>query len=89
MKFLKTRFKLTENGGVIRRVNPRGIAVMRRKLKTFKRWVDSGRITPKDVETSYRSWQGHIKRCNSFNTMENMRLLYNKLFNPPPEPPPF
>jgi hypothetical protein len=80
LTFLKTRFNLTNDGKVIKRVNKEGIVKMRRKLKIFKRWLAIGKMTPKDVETSYRSWQGHVNRCNSYHVLENMEKLYVELF---------
>jgi hypothetical protein len=80
LTFLKTRFNLTETGKVIKRVNKNGVTRMRRKLKTFKEWLANKKMTMQDIETSYRSWQGHVKRCNGYHVLQNMDKLYKRLF---------
>lgn len=80
INFLKTKFYLTDTGRVIRKPNRKGITKMRKKLKTFKTWVDNGKLTPEEVEMSYMSWQGHIKKYNSHKTIQSMDKLYKQLF---------
>lgn len=77
---MKTKFYLTDTGRVIRKPNRKGITKMRKKLKTFKTWVDNGKLTPEEVEMSYMSWQGHIKKYNSHKTIQSMDKLYKQLF---------
>lgn len=60
--FVKVRFRYGANGKVVRRATYKGIRHMREKLRIFRRWVDSGRMTAADVETSLVSWRGHMKR---------------------------
>lgn len=62
VRFLKTKFKLTQTGGVIRKVQRKSTRKMRQKLRKFRRWVDDGRMTEEDVRTSYESWKGHMRR---------------------------
>jgi hypothetical protein len=78
--FLKTRYSLTETGGVICRVNPKAVKKMRKKLCIFHKWVDCGKMTVQDVATSYQSWRGHARRCNSYKTLKSMDEYYNSLF---------
>lgn len=58
----------------------KGITKMRHKLRTFKRWLDEGKMTIEDIRTSYISWKGHIKHCNAYRTTVNMDALHDKLF---------
>lgn len=80
VKFLKTKFFLTETGKVIRKMNRQSPVKMRKKLYTFKRWLDDGRLTMEDVDTAYQSWRGHMRRGNSHKVLREMDALYNKLF---------
>lgn len=82
VRFLKIRFILTEKGGVIRLVNRKNVVRMRRKLKIFREWArdPENRFTAEDAETSYASWKGHVKHCNSWRTRQEMQKLYRKLF---------
>lgn len=80
LNFLKRHFILTDTGGVIIKPARKGITKMRHKLRTFKRWLDEGKMTIGDIWTSYISWKGHIKHCNAYRTTVNMDALYDKLF---------
>lgn len=81
LPWLKTRFILTDTGKIYRKPYKKSIVRMRRKLKTFKRWLDIGKLTLKDIETSYNSWKGHIQKSNSAMSVRTMNQLYNKLFS--------
>ncbi len=78
--FLKTKFSYSSTGRIIKKPARKGITGMRRKLKKFRRWVDEGRMTFDDVNTSYQSWRGHLKKCNSYRTLKRMDKLFKKLF---------
>lgn len=80
--FLKVKFSVSETGRVIRRPSRKNTTSMRRKLKTFRRWLDDPkkRFTFEDVRTSYMSWIGHIKQSDSWRTRQRMDLLYQDLF---------
>ena len=64
----------------VRRATYKGIRHMRAKLRIFRRWVDSGRMTAADVETSLVSWRGHMKRFHSYHMEQSVERLYRELF---------
>lgn len=78
--FLKVRYRLGKNGAVIRRACNKGIKHMRDKLKIFRRWVDSGRMTAEDVKTSLTSWRGHMKKFHSYFAVQTVEKQYRELF---------
>lgn len=78
--FLKRRFILTDTGAVIIKPARKGITKMRRKLRTFKRRLDEGKMSMQDIQTSFVSWQGHIKHCNAYAALQNMRKYFYQLF---------
>lgn len=78
--FAKVRFRYGANGKVVRRATYKGIRHMRKKLRIFRRWVDSGRMTAADVETSLVSWRGHMKRFHSYHMEQSVERLYRELF---------
>lgn len=80
VKFLKTKFFLTETGRVVRKMNPKSPIKMRRKLRIFRRWIDEGKFTLKDVETAYQSWRGHMIRGDSALVLRKMDTFYKTLF---------
>lgn len=83
VRFLKIRFLLTDTGRVVRLAPRKNTTAMRRKLKKFREWVDDPKknFTFDDVVTSYRSWLGHIKHCDSWRTQQRMALLFRQLFD--------
>ena len=79
--FLKTKYNLLESGKIIRRVSRPTITRMRRRLKKFKKFFDNGIMSLEDIESSYQSWRGHLKRKNSYKTLCSLDKLYNDLFS--------
>lgn len=80
VKFLKTKFFLTDTGKVVRKMNRKSPVKMRKKLRIFRKWIDDGRFTIKDVETAYQSWRGHMIRGNSTLVLRKMDAFYKTLF---------
>lgn len=78
--FLKTQFFLTETGRVIEKPCHDSIVRERRKLKSFRRFVDEGSMTIPQVNCSYMSWRGSVKGKNSHDSIRSMDLLYFALF---------
>lgn len=91
--FLKVRFKLTETGKVVRKMNYESIKSMRRKLKKFKNWNENGRkvfiegkyiikdFPLSDVCSSYASWKAHMKRGCNYWAVKRMDILFESLFD--------
>lgn len=80
MRFLKTKFILTQTGRVIRKMNRRGTRKMREKLRKFKNWMEAGAMKMEDIRTAYESWRGHMRRGNSWRVLRRMDRYYNRLF---------
>lgn len=78
--FMKVRFRYGVNGKVIRRATYKGVRHMREKIRIFRRWVDSGRMTAADAETSLISWRGHMRRFHSYHMEQSVERLYQMLF---------
>lgn len=79
--FMKVRYRVTSTGRIVRTLTRAGIVRMRRKLKKFKKMVDSNRLTFDDVYNSMQSWLAHAKIALSYHTKKSMLKLYNQLFN--------
>lgn len=81
--WLKVRFFLQPAGRIVRKIHRASITRMRRKMKSFKRMVDAGRMEPKDVYTSWQSWRAYSMNFDSFTTRKNIGNLYTELFIDP------
>ena len=79
--FLKGRYVLTSTGKIIKYSASNGIVRMRRKLKRFKRLLDTGKMTADDIRTSYQSWKGsYKKRFDDFYRIKRLDKLFDELF---------
>ena len=78
--WLKLRYKLTETGHLVIKVNPKTVTRERRKLKKYRKMVDEGRIPLIDVQNSFKSWLGTYNKLLSYRTKNNIKALYKDLF---------
>ena len=79
-KFLQITYSLTDTGKVIRKINPRRIVDMRRKLKKLSLKVARGERTQEEVENMFRAWMGGHAHLMSKIQRDNLNLLYFDLF---------
>ena len=78
--WLKLRYKLTETGHLVIKVNPKTVTRERRKLKKYRKMVDQGRMPLIDVQNSFKSWLGTYDKLLSYRTQSSMKALYTDLF---------
>lgn len=79
-KFLQITYSLTDTGRVIRKINPKRIVDMRRKLKKLSLKVIRGERTQEEVENMFRAWMGGHAHLMSKIQRDNLNLLYFDLF---------
>jgi hypothetical protein len=79
-RFLKARFTLLENGKVLMKPGKKTIKSMRRRLFKFREKLDAGEMMPEDVFASYQSWRAHIRKFDSYKTLEAMDTWFIDLF---------
>lgn len=80
-KFLQVRYTLTKDGKVIKRINPKRVVTMRRKLKKLAIKVKEGEVPYENVENMFRSWMGSHYKLLSRTQRKNLIKLYEELFN--------
>lgn len=78
--FLKNHLSLSDTGKIIDRPCRESAARQRRKLKKFRKFLDSGAMSMGEIRNSYMSWRGYIAHKRAGKTIRNMDLLYKKLF---------
>lgn len=79
-KYLQIKYTLSDTGKVIKRINPKSVTRMRRKLKKLSKKVKSGELDLSCVENSYKSWFGSNKKIMSRKQRKNMNKLYRSPF---------
>lgn len=73
-RFLQIQYSMTDTGRIIKKINPKRITSMRRKMKKLAPVLDD-----KDFEDLYRSWFNNYYKIMSKQQRENMNNLYEKL----------
>lgn len=77
---LQIRYKMTESGKVVKRINPKTVTRERRKLKAYKRLLESGRISEFDIENNFKSWMYQNYKVMSRLQIQNIYSLYIELY---------
>lgn len=81
--WLKKRIFYTDTGRIVVKPCRDSITRERRKLKKMARMVADGIMTPEQVEQSYQSWRGGMKRLDAHRSVRAMDALYRSLFGNP------
>lgn len=79
-KYLQIKYTMTREGRIIKRLNPKRVTSMRRKLKKLAGKAKNGDILYKDVENMYRSWMGDFYKLMSRQQRQHLIQLYEELF---------
>lgn len=80
-KFLQIKYTLTDSGKVIKRINPKRVTAMRRKLKKLASKVTDGETDYDNVENMFRGWMGAHYKLLSKEQRKNLIQLYEDLFD--------
>lgn len=78
--YLQRKYRLSDTGKVIKQIRPKAVVRERRRLRAYKRMVDSGRIPYDDVEQAVKSWMGEYSRIMSKKQICHIKQLYAELF---------
>ena len=79
-RHLQVKYRLTDQGKVEKRINPKSISRERRKLKKYKKKMDEGVMPYEDIENSFKSWLGGHWKLMSMRQIGNMADLYYQLY---------
>lgn len=80
-KYLQVRYSMTDTGRIIKRINPKRVTTMRKRLKKLKAKIYSGEIEYMNVENMFRSWMGGFRKLMSKEQRDGLLSLYSELFN--------
>ncbi|MCD8372964.1 MAG: hypothetical protein LUD27_06670 [Clostridia bacterium] len=79
-KYLQVKYSLTNNGHVIKRINPNRVSCLRRKLKKLAVKVSAGELEYANVENMFKGWMGSFYKILSKQQRTNLISLYEELF---------
>lgn len=80
-KYLQVKYTLTNSGKIIKRINPKRITDMRRKLKKLAVKVNDGEVPYENVENMFKSWMCDFYKIMSKQQRHNLIALYEELFD--------
>jgi hypothetical protein len=80
-KYLQVKYSLTSSGKIIRRINPKRVTTIRRRLKKLAVKVSAGEVEYENVENMFKSWMGSFYKLLSEQQRKNLISLYEDLFN--------
>lgn len=83
-RYLQTKYRLSDTGKVIKRINPAQVTRERRKLKAYKRLLNKGAVEYGDIEQAYKSWMGAYTPLMSKKQIKNIKELFKELFGKEP-----
>lgn len=78
--FLGFHTYITDSGKIVQKIRKRSKDNARRKLKKFRRKLDSGEISTQKIEEFYKSWRAYASGGNTRNLIRKMDSLYTSLF---------
>lgn len=80
-KFLQVKYTLTKDGKIIKRINPKRVTAMRRKLKKLAIKIQNGETDYDRIDNMFRGWMGSFYKLLSKKQRENLIRLYSDLFD--------
>lgn len=78
--FMKARFRLTEDGKVVKKIYKHSVTAERRKLKKLRPMMDAGKLEYPDIRASFESWYAYAEHFDARNARKSMTELFNSLF---------
>lgn len=78
--FLKQRIFITKTGRIVHKPCKTNIVRERRKLKSFKRKLDSNEMSIEEILFTYRSWRNCQIKYDCKKTIYNMDKLFEHLY---------
>ena len=80
-RFLQIRYTLTTDGKIHKRINPKRVTAMRRRLKKLAVKANNNEINYENVENTFKGWMGNFYKIMSRKQRQNMISLYEELFD--------
>lgn len=79
-KFLQIRYTVTQDGKVLKKINPKRVTAMRRKLKKLANKVKDRTVAYENVENMFNGWMCNHYKLLSKQQRKNLISLYEELF---------
>lgn len=85
--YLQVRYTILPSGRILTRPSRDKVSRERRRLRSFRRLCDDGRMTEREAYDCYRSWRGSVIRDHNacHNVIRSMDALFGSLFPSVPD----
>jgi hypothetical protein len=80
-KYLQVKYTLTESGKIIKRINPKRVTAMRRKLNKLAVKYENGEVEYENIESMFKGWMGSFYKILSRQQRQNLMNQFGTLFN--------
>ena len=80
-QFLKTKYRVTQTGKIIKRCVHSSVVRMRRKLKKLRIKLTEGKLKFLSIYSAFQSWKSSISHCNCYITVKSMTRLFLRLYH--------
>lgn len=80
-KYLQIKYTLTKEGKIIKRINPKRVTSLRRKLKKLANKNKRGQVEYQNIENMFKGWMGNFYKLLSKQQRKNLLKLYEELFD--------
>ena len=74
------KWRMTDTGHILLIAKKATVTRNKKKLRKLKKKLDSGEMVIKEIENSYASMKGNLKRSNCYALLSEIDRYYNKLF---------
>lgn len=78
--FMHCKYRYTKSGHILKNGGRESAKRMHRKLRFFRKQLDIGKMTIKEIRDVYQSWRGFMRQFDNRNIMRNIDAFYNELF---------
>lgn len=78
--FLQMKYRVTDTGRVVRKINQKSVTRERRRLKGYKRLLEKGEMEYPAIEQHYKSWMGRYTKVMSKKQIKGLQELYQSLY---------
>ncbi len=80
-KYLQIKYTLTKDGKILKKINPKRVTTIRRKLKKLAVKIQNGEIPYENAETMFKGWMGGNYKLLSREQRKGLISLFENLFS--------
>ena len=76
--WLKTKYYIQSNQRIIKKITRDSVIRMRRRLRSFRDYLELGLMTEEDIWMSFQSWRAYARTFDAYESIRAMEEYLNK-----------